>query len=40
MCGNGIRCFAKYVYERKIVTRDHFTVETLAGTMKSPSSSI
>ncbi|NCO24888.1 MAG: diaminopimelate epimerase [bacterium] len=31
MCGNGIRCFAKYVYENKIVTKSKFTVETLAG---------
>lgn len=33
MCGNGIRCFAKYVYERGIITKDEFTVETLAGIM-------
>ena len=31
MCGNGIRCFAKYVYENKIVTKSKFIVETLAG---------
>ena len=31
MCGNGIRCFAKYVYENKIVTKSKFTIETLAG---------
>ena len=31
MCGNGIRCFAKYVYENKTVTKSKFTVETLAG---------
>lgn len=31
MCGNGIRCFAKYVYDNKIVDKDIFTVETLAG---------
>jgi diaminopimelate epimerase len=34
MCGNGIRCFAKYAYERKIVSKTEFTVETLAGIMK------
>jgi len=34
MCGNGIRCFAKYVYERGIVTKEAMTVETLAGIMK------
>ena len=33
MCGNGIRCFAKYAYDRKIITKDIFTVETLAGIM-------
>ncbi len=31
MCGNGIRCFAKYVYENKLVKKNKFTVETLAG---------
>lgn len=34
MCGNGIRCFAKYVYERGIVAKEDMTVETLAGMMK------
>jgi diaminopimelate epimerase len=34
MCGNGIRCFAKYVYERGIVKKEEMTVETLAGVMK------
>ncbi len=34
MCGNGIRCFAKYVYERGIVKKETMTVETLAGIMK------
>lgn len=33
MCGNGLRCFAKYVYDRGIVKKDRFTVETLAGVM-------
>lgn len=33
MCGNGIRCFAKYVYEEGIVKKTTMTVETLAGTM-------
>lgn len=33
MCGNGIRCFAKYVYEEGIVSKKRMTVETLAGTM-------
>ncbi len=31
MCGNGIRCFAKYAYENNLVTKNKFTVETLAG---------
>lgn len=34
MCGNGIRCFAKHVYEKKIIHKDEFTVETLAGILK------
>jgi len=31
MCGNGIRCFAKYCYENTIVPKHEFTVETLSG---------
>ncbi|MCS6949526.1 MAG: diaminopimelate epimerase [bacterium] len=31
MCGNGIRCFAKYAYDRKHVTSTQMSVETLAG---------
>lgn len=31
MCGNGIRCFAKYVYDEKLVNKRKFTVQTLAG---------
>lgn len=34
MCGNGIRCFARYVYDKKIVSKLDFDVLTLAGTMK------
>jgi diaminopimelate epimerase len=30
-CGNGIRCFAKYVYERGMTKDTTFTIETLAG---------
>ncbi|SMB93320.1 diaminopimelate epimerase [Desulfonispora thiosulfatigenes DSM 11270] len=33
MCGNGLRCFAKFVYEKGIVSKKIMTVETLAGTM-------
>jgi diaminopimelate epimerase len=31
MCGNGMRCFAKYVYEQGIVRNREIKVETLAG---------
>ncbi len=31
MCGNGIRCVAKYCYERDIARENPITVETLAG---------
>jgi diaminopimelate epimerase len=31
MCGNGIRCFARYVYDHKILQTETFRVETLAG---------
>lgn len=34
MCGNGIRCFAKYVYDRGIIEKKRFTVETPAGIME------
>lgn len=34
MCGNGIRCFAKYTYDRGIVRANPMTVETLAGIQK------
>ena len=34
MCGNGIRCFARYVYDQNIVTSPSFCVETLAGIMR------
>jgi diaminopimelate epimerase len=30
-CGNGLRCFAKYVYERGMTTKDRIVVNTLAG---------
>lgn len=33
MCGNGMRCFAKYVYEKGTVKKTKFNVETLAGTI-------
>lgn len=31
MCGNGIRCVAKYVYDHKIVKKEQIKVETLDG---------
>lgn len=34
MCGNGIRCFARYVFEKGYTTKTEFTVETLAGIIK------
>mgnify|MGYP004424151849 FL=1 len=31
MCGNGIRCFAKYIYDQKLTEKDILKIETLAG---------
>lgn len=31
MCGNGIRCFSKYVYEHNIVRKEEIRIETLKG---------
>ncbi len=31
MCGNGVRCVAKYAYDHKIVKNNPLAVETLAG---------
>ena len=31
MCGNGIRCVAKYVYDYGLTDKTEFSVETLAG---------
>ena len=31
MCGNGIRCVAKYLYDTHVVNKKEFTVETLSG---------
>ena len=33
MCGNGIRCFAKYVYESSSEKKEIFSVETKAGVL-------
>jgi diaminopimelate epimerase len=35
MCGNGIRCFSKYVYEKGIINKQVMNIETLAGIMKA-----
>lgn len=34
MCGNGIRCFSRYVYDHQIVKKNQFNVETQAGLME------
>lgn len=33
MCGNGIRCFSKYVYEKDIIKKEEITIESLKGIM-------
>lgn len=33
MCGNGIRCLAKYVYEQRIACRDELKIETDRGVL-------
>jgi diaminopimelate epimerase len=38
VCGNGLRCFAKYVIDRGIAARQNLTVETAAGTKAIQSS--
>jgi diaminopimelate epimerase len=34
MCGNGIRCLAKYVWDRKLSGKNVLAIETLAGIIK------
>jgi diaminopimelate epimerase len=34
MCGNAIRCFAKYLYDRGLTDKKEIKVETLAGIIK------
>lgn len=34
MCGNGIRCLAKYIYENKLINKNEFEIETLSGIRK------
>ncbi len=31
MCGNAARCVARYAYDNKVVNKETFTIETLAG---------
>ena len=33
MCGNGIRCVAKYVFDHGVVAKDHLAIETGAGVL-------
>jgi diaminopimelate epimerase len=33
MCGNGMRCFAKYLYESRIISKKRIRVDTRAGTI-------
>ncbi|MBD3310327.1 diaminopimelate epimerase, partial [Candidatus Woesearchaeota archaeon] len=34
MCGNGIRCFAKYAYDHKLTFQKKLRIETLAGLIR------
>ncbi len=34
MCGNGIRCFAKFLRDEGLESRESYTVETLAGPIR------
>jgi diaminopimelate epimerase len=34
MCGNGIRCFAKYIWDRKLSDKEVLSVETAAGIIR------
>lgn len=34
MCGNGIRCFANYIWSRKLSKKDRLDIETLAGIIR------
>lgn len=34
MCGNGLRCFAKYVHDHALTKKKNFFVETLAGNLE------
>jgi diaminopimelate epimerase len=34
MCGNGIRCLAKYIWDRNLSDKDVLSIETIAGIMR------
>jgi len=34
MCGNGIRCMARFIYDKDILKKDKLNIETLAGVKK------
>lgn len=34
MCGNGIRCLARFLYDKKVINKKEFNIETLAGIKK------
>ncbi len=34
MCGNGVRCFAKYVYEHGLTQKTEFAIDSLAGIVR------
>ena len=34
MCGNGIRCVAKFIHDKKLSNNDKITIDTLAGIKK------
>jgi len=38
MCGNGIRCFAKYIWDRKLSRKSVLEIETAAGIIKPEKS--
>jgi diaminopimelate epimerase len=35
MCGNGIRCFAKYIWDRRLSQKEILSIETAAGIIKT-----
>ena len=34
MCGNGIRCVGKFLYDKKLISKTTIEIETLAGIKK------